>query len=70
MLLMATSPFVFAVHPSAAAENNRGAQPAAMCALATASTAATRHSLDHWARQKTLTDVMEAFSQASVRARS
>ena len=31
-LLMATSPFVFAVHPSAAAENNRGAQLAAMCA--------------------------------------
>ncbi|HCL62184.1 MAG TPA: cytochrome c4 Flags: Precursor [Rhizobiales bacterium] len=29
---MATSPFVFAVHPSAAAENNRGAQLAAMCA--------------------------------------
>jgi cytochrome subunit of sulfide dehydrogenase len=31
-LLMATSPFVFVVHPSAAAENNRGAQLAAMCA--------------------------------------
>jgi cytochrome subunit of sulfide dehydrogenase len=29
---MATSPFVFAVHPSAAAENNQGAQLAAMCA--------------------------------------
>ena len=31
-LLMATSPFVFTVHPIAAAENNQGAQLAAMCA--------------------------------------
>lgn len=31
-LLTATSSFVFAVHPSAAAENSRGAQLAAMCA--------------------------------------
>ena len=31
-LLMATSPFVFVVHPGAGAENNRGAQLAAMCA--------------------------------------
>jgi cytochrome subunit of sulfide dehydrogenase len=31
-LLMATSPFVFVVHPGAVAESNRGAQLAAMCA--------------------------------------
>jgi cytochrome subunit of sulfide dehydrogenase len=31
-LLMATSPFVFVMHQSAAVENNRGAQLAAMCA--------------------------------------
>jgi sulfide dehydrogenase cytochrome subunit len=31
-LLMATSPFVFAVYPGALAENNRGAHLAAMCA--------------------------------------
>jgi sulfide dehydrogenase cytochrome subunit len=31
-LLMATSPFVFVIHPGAGAENNRGAQLAAMCA--------------------------------------
>lgn len=31
-LLMATSPFVFVVYSSAVAENNRGAQLAAMCA--------------------------------------
>jgi cytochrome subunit of sulfide dehydrogenase len=29
---MATSPFVFVIHQSAAVENNRGAQLAAMCA--------------------------------------
>jgi cytochrome c553 len=61
-LLMATSPFVFAVHPSAAAENNRGAQLAAMCAAC--------HRLDGRNQgipsiigldQKTLTDMMEAF---------
>jgi cytochrome c553 len=31
-LLIATGPFVFVVHPGAVAENNRGAQLAAMCA--------------------------------------
>jgi sulfide dehydrogenase cytochrome subunit len=31
-LLMATGPFVLVVHPGAAAENDRGAQLAAMCA--------------------------------------
>jgi cytochrome c553 len=31
-LLMATSPFVFVAYPGAVAENNRGAQLAAMCA--------------------------------------
>ena len=61
-LLMATSPFVFAVHPSAAAENNRGAQLAAMCASC--------HRLDGRDQgipsiigldKKKLADMMEAF---------
>ncbi len=61
-LLMATSPFVFVVHPGAAAENNRGAQLAAMCASC--------HRLDGRDRgipsiigldKKKLVDTMEAF---------
>jgi len=62
VLLMATSPFVFAGHPSAAAENNRGAQLAAMCASC--------HRLDGRDQgipsiigldKKKLADMMEAF---------
>jgi len=61
-LLMATSPFLFAVHQSAAAENEQGAQLAAMCASC--------HRLDGRDQgipsivgldQKTLADMMEAF---------
>jgi sulfide dehydrogenase cytochrome subunit len=61
-LLLATSPLVFAVHPSAAAENNRGAQLAAMCAAC--------HRLDGLDKgiptiialdEKKFTDMMEAF---------
>ena len=59
---MATSPFLFAVHQSAAAENEQGAQLAAMCASC--------HRLDGRDQgipsivgldQKTLADMMEAF---------
>jgi cytochrome subunit of sulfide dehydrogenase len=62
VLLIATSPFVFAVHPSAAAENNRGAQLAAVCTSC--------HRLDGRDRgipsiigldKKKLADMMEAF---------
>ena len=62
VLLMATGPFVFVSYLGAMAENNRGAQLAAMCAAC--------HRLDGRDQgipsivgldQKKLTDMMEAF---------